>query len=70
MKNKKVYILSINLHKGVNSDVLADYFMMGHLKQLQLKGVVKGVGIDHYGDVKEYISILEKSYVMGKQLRR
>ncbi|WP_041139815.1 flavodoxin family protein [Beduini massiliensis] len=33
----------------------------------QLKGVVKGVGIDHYGDVKEHISILEEAYAMGKK---
>lgn len=33
-----------------------------------LKGVIKGVGIDQYGDIKNHQDVLNKAYIMGKNI--
>ena len=37
-------------------------------EKCQLKGVIKGVGVDQYGEVNNHQELLEKAYQMGKEI--
>ena len=34
----------------------------------KLKGVIKGLGIDQYGDVKNHVDIMKEAYLLGKNI--
>ncbi|WP_028044556.1 flavodoxin family protein [Candidatus Stoquefichus massiliensis] len=68
---RDIYLLTTSADEDESSMNGAILGLEGWIKcfdGVSLKGVVKGVGIDQYGDIEKHTHILKEAYLMGKSI--
>lgn len=68
---RDIYLLATSADEDESSMDGAILGLQGWIKcfdKASLKGVVKGLGIDQYGDIKKHIDVLKQAYLMGKEI--
>lgn len=68
---RDIYLLATSADEDESSMDGAIQGLKGWIKCFEkssLKGVVKGLGIDQYGDIKKHSDVLKQAYLMGKEI--
>ena len=70
---RDVYLLATcadENEKSIDNLIHGLYGWIDCFEHSSLRGVIKGVGIDQYGDVNNHHDILEQAYEMGKNIEK
>lgn len=68
---RDIYLIATSAdadESGMDGAILGLKGWIQCFEKASLKGVIKGLGIDQYGDIKKHDNILKQAYLMGKNI--